>query len=70
MKKYIFLLILLLLPLTVFAKDSCDPSNIEIESINLENSIGNIEELSEFFQDDSDNITLLRINFEINERIC
>ena len=33
----------------------------------IKKNINNIEELSEFFQDASDNITLLRINFEINE---
>jgi surface protein len=45
MKKILFLL-LLFIPFSVFAKDTCDPSNIEIQSIQLENSIGNIEEVS------------------------
>ncbi len=37
---------ILLLPLSVFAKDICDSSDIEIQSIHLENNTGNIEELS------------------------
>ena len=45
MRKYL-LIILLLIPFSVFAKDTCDPSNIEIQSIQLEKSIGNIEEVS------------------------
>ena len=46
MKKFILFLIILLIPFTVSAKDSCDPSNIEIQSIELENTTGNLEETS------------------------
>lgn len=45
--KKIFLFLLFLLPISVFAKDTCDPSNIKIESITLEDTKGNIEEVKE-----------------------
>ena len=46
MKKYL-LLLLLLIPFSVFAKDTCDVNAIKIQSIELENSTGHIEELNE-----------------------
>ncbi len=46
MKKLLFLLLLLLIPVSVLAKDTCDSNDIEIQSIVLENSLGNIEEVS------------------------
>ncbi len=45
MKKIVLFLLLLFTPLFVFAKDTCDPSNIKIESITLEDTKGNIEEV-------------------------
>ncbi len=47
MKKLLFLLLLLLIPVSVLAKDTCDINDIEIKSVVLENSIGNIEEVSD-----------------------
>ena len=47
MKKIWLLLIILLFPVFVFAKDTCDSSNIKIKSIVLEDTRGNIEEISE-----------------------
>ncbi len=47
MRKILLFLILFLLPFMVFAKDTCDSNNIKIQSIVLENSTGNIEELSD-----------------------
>ena len=46
MRKIILFLVLFLFPLVVFAKDTCDSNSIEIQSIELEKSIGNIEEVS------------------------
>ena len=46
MKKIFLFLILFLFPLVVCAKDTCNSNDIKIQSIELENSIGNIEELS------------------------
>ena len=45
MKKISLLFLLLVFPVCVFAKDNCDPSNIKIESITLEDTKGNIEEI-------------------------
>ncbi|MBR6113351.1 MAG: BspA family leucine-rich repeat surface protein [Bacilli bacterium] len=45
MKKIVLFLLLLFFPLFVFAKDTCDPGNIKIESITLEDTKGNIEEV-------------------------
>ena len=47
MKKIFLFLILFLFPLVVFAKDTCDSNDIKIQSIKLEKSTGNIEEVSE-----------------------
>ena len=47
MKKIFLFLILFLLPFMVFAKDTCDSSNIEIKSITLNGTKGNIEEVSD-----------------------
>ncbi len=47
MKKILLLLVLFLFPFVVFAKDMCDSSDIEIKSIVLEDTIGNIEEVSD-----------------------
>ena len=47
MKKIVLFLLLLFTPLFVFAKDTCNPSNIKIESITLEDTKGNIEEVKE-----------------------
>ena len=45
MKKIVLFLLLLFTPFFVFAKDTCDSSNIKIESITLEDTKGNIEEV-------------------------
>ena len=47
MKKIVLFLLLLFTPLFVFAKDTCNSSNIKIESITLEDTKGNIEEVKE-----------------------
>ncbi len=47
MKKLLFLLLLLLIPVSVLAKDMCDSNDIVIQSILLENSTGHLEELNE-----------------------
>ncbi len=46
MKKIFLFIILFLFPFMVFAKDMCDSNDIKIQSIVLENSTGNMEELS------------------------
>ncbi len=46
MRKIYLFLTLFLFPIVVFAKDTCDSNSIEIQSIELEKSIGNIEEVS------------------------
>ena len=62
MKKISLLFLLLVFPVCVFAKDTCDPSNIKIESITLEDTKGNIEEFKEA-SSDSQKINLgLRMN--------
>ncbi len=62
MKKISLLFLLLVFPVCVFAKDTCDPSNIKIESITLEDTKGNIEEVKEA-SSDSQKINLgLRMN--------
>ncbi len=46
MKKIFLFLILFLFPFVVFAKDMCNVNDIKILSIELENSTGHVEELS------------------------
>ena len=52
MKKLYLLFILLILPISVFAKNTCDSNNIRIQSITLEDTRGNIEEVSAPSSDD------------------
>ncbi len=47
MKKIFLFIILFLFPFVVLAKDTCDSNDIKIQSIELKNSIGNIEEVSD-----------------------
>ena len=47
MKKLLLLIVLFLFPLIVFAKDICDSNDIKIQSITLNGTRGNIEEVSD-----------------------